>query len=1448
MTPVRYLWSPQYTQADLKKGYALFQEGAVKRLDSESDGDFTAMVAEEAGGRIRLYEVDIIEIDYPDDIEMFCSCSRSDTDVHCRHTAAVMYAIEKLYDLDGPDDIDWDALEQDPETGEGRLSGDGRVSSYGTGGGWELDEDEDEWEVLLEDEEPQADSGHSRSLGRSGEERTRHPGASDFDEIMPDEFAADETELDEAGSHETADDIASDRTGGMMSPSKRADNTVPGSGSAGTGGMSPADADDLSLLEEMQREAAAAEPEWDAPATERYFHWETLRDGLSVTPAVLRKAQETIRKGDFDGGIELDVGYLSRGRDSDDPSFMVGEIQVTSWADGSRAYLIFDRYHLIEGHCEGWRCWGRTDYKARLGHSLCVHEAAALLLLEQRLKQEDFGDFTDYSGAMLLSGPGGMGAPGRTFQEAPAAGGKAVKEEMTCCSLFPALALSGSTLMMGFRFGEVGISRKSRAYKIRKLADFVQAAQQRRTMRFGKNWEPVITVDRLDESGREWYSFIEEFLEEERQHAQLMAADGYGGASQYELTVKDRIPLYGVRLDRVFELLAGTGQAVEFNGVIPASYDRGPAPATGKKFDLYFMNEPYRPQLLIRAAREMSGRTGMPGTKPAGGQAGASGTAAETGKGSSADGAIQGIILSGHLPLMFAGYRASYCIVDHEFRPVDKAMEQALRVYSLPDHRGRVNSRIGLQMLPDFYGRLLPQISGGADVAEPEADLIRRCLPAQPEFTFFLDILYGTAVARATVRYGAQTYSLGDIPEGRRLESVRRGETEKQVVDVLMDFFRLYDPERRVFYTPEEEDQFRLLHHGVEQLLEIGEVHSTDRFRRQGVRHDVQVQVGVSVQSSLLDLEVTGSELSEDELLEVLLASQMKKPYYRLKSGEFLSLDEPDRETTIEMLRQMMETLHIPLKEFVSGKMSIPAYRALYVDQMLQDMNRVDTERDSAFKALIRDFHTVDSNEFEVPPTLKSIMRRYQKTGYRWLRLLDRSGFGGILADDMGLGKTLQVIAVLLALKGEGTSLIVAPASLIYNWREEFRRFAPELDVVLCAGTQAERRKILQDAWQRMGDGGTCPDGSGAQSAPDVLITSYDLLKRDVDQYEGHTFRFMVIDEAQYIKNSQTAAAKTVKVIAARTRYALTGTPIENRLSELWSIFDFLMPGFLYPYTTFRDDFETPIVREQDEQAQEMLRRMVTPFVLRRLKKDVLGDLPDKLEEVRYTGMERDQKQLYDGEVALLRRTLEHTSREDFGRSKIQILAELTRIRQLCCDPALCVTGYHGSSAKRQACLDLIRSSIDGGHKALIFSQFTSMLALLEEDLKRLDIPYYTITGKTPKEQRLRLVEQFNGDDTPVFLISLKAGGTGLNLVGADVVIHYDPWWNTAAQNQATDRAHRIGQTRVVSVYQLIIKGTIEEKILQMQQAKKELSDSILEGEDIASAVLDRDELLKILT
>ena len=538
-----------------------------------------------------------------------------------------------------------------------------------------------------------------------------------------------------------------------------------------------------------------------------------------------------------------------------------------------------------------------------------------------------------------------------------------------------------------------------------------------------------------------------------------------------------------------------------------------------------------------------------------------------------------------------------------------------------------------------------------------------------------------------------------------------------------------------------------------------------------------------------------------------------------------------------------MSALSDVMKNYADKKnqdiIKMPLFRALYLDELLAEKESVELKKNREYRKLIGKMKSYENGDYEVPQSLDAVLREYQRDGFYWIKTLKENGFGGILADDMGLGKTLQILAFLLSEKEQGKvgdelrTLIVAPASLVYNWKKEVERFTPQLSVCVMAGTAHERKEFIKNQ----------------TSNADVWITSYDLLKRDIELYQDIVFANEIIDEAQYIKNQTTHAAKSVRLVNSSFRMALTGTPMENRLSELWSIFDYLMPGFLYGYTRFRTEIEMPIVSDKDEDAMTRLRAMIHPFILRRLKKDVLKELPEKQEEIVTVALSGEQKKLYQAHSQRLKMFLEDQNDEDFAQNKLQILAELTKLRQLCCGPELLLENYKGENAKLETCIELITQAIAGGHKILLFSQFTSMLDLIGEELKKAKIDYYRIDGSVKKEARMEMVEQFQNpkNQVSVFCISLKAGGTGLNLTAADIVIHYDPWWNKAAQNQATDRAHRIGQKHAINVYQLIAEETIEQKICELQQVKEDLAEEVLSGEGISSTQFNKDEIMNLL-
>ena len=483
-----------------------------------------------------------------------------------------------------------------------------------------------------------------------------------------------------------------------------------------------------------------------------------------------------------------------------------------------------------------------------------------------------------------------------------------------------------------------------------------------------------------------------------------------------------------------------------------------------------------------------------------------------------------------------------------------------------------------------------------------------------------------------------------------------------------------------------------------------------------------------------------------------------------------------------------------------------------------------------AFRRISRSFHAVKDSEYTPPASLQKVLRKYQRDGYRWLRTLDGYGMGGILADDMGLGKTVQVLSYLLSIKELGEealpSLIVCPASLVLNWQEECRKFTPQLTCVAVDGDAAHRAELAKQ-W----------------ADADLVVTSYDLMRRDEELYSGQAFYACILDEAQAIKNHTTQKYKAVCGVNSKVRFALTGTPVENRLGELWSIFSFLMPGYLPPYKTFCARFEKPIVQEDNKDALRRLNQLTGPFILRRMKSEVLKELPPKTENLHRIELDEQQRKLYLAAVVDAREKLRAAKPED----KMAVFAVLMRLREICCDPRLVADNWEGGSAKLDACMELVTAAVEGGHRILLFSQFTSMLDLLAKRLDEAGVNHFTLQGSTPKPVRAELVRRFNGGEADVFLISLRAGGTGLNLTAADIVIHYDPWWNVAAQNQATDRAYRIGQRNPVQVYKLIAQDTIEEKIVELQQAKQDLAETVTGSADGAILSMKPEELLQLL-
>ncbi|MDR5659942.1 DEAD/DEAH box helicase [Serpentinicella sp. ANB-PHB4] len=634
-------------------------------------------------------------------------------------------------------------------------------------------------------------------------------------------------------------------------------------------------------------------------------------------------------------------------------------------------------------------------------------------------------------------------------------------------------------------------------------------------------------------------------------------------------------------------------------------------------------------------------------------------------------------------------------------------------------------------------------------------------------------------------------------------------------------------------YLGGDEHIFNLVKFGIKKLQGMSDVYYSDNFKNVEIKSSAVFSGGLQLNTKddLLEFHFDVTGIEDTELKEVLKAMRRKKKYYRLRNGGFLPLDEQTFLETADLFSQ----LDLSEEDLQDNIISLPKYRALYLDKLIEEKALNFIEKNHAFKSFtenVRNFETVD---YYPPESLKEILRSYQVKGFRWLKVLTNYGLGGILADDMGLGKTLQVLSFLLSEKqekGNTKALIVAPTSLVYNWISEVEKFTPDLKAVAVAGNKAMRKDILDKI-----------------AHYDVVITSYPLIRRDIELYSSHDFDYCILDEAQHIKNYASKNAKSVKEIKARHKFALTGTPMENALSELWSIFDFVMPGYLSSNNKFKDHFEKPIVKDGDQKALADLSKLIGPFLLRRLKKEVLKELPEKTESKMLTELTSEQKKVYLAYLKEIKGELEEAIKEKgFERSQIKILAGLTRLRQICCHPGLFIENYKGGSGKMDLLSDLIEANIAGGHRTLLFSQFTSMLQLIKQKLDALNIEYFYLDGSTPMEKRGEMVNAFNEGQGQIFLISLKAGGTGLNLTGADTVIHFDPWWNPAVEEQATDRAYRIGQTSKVQVMKLITKGTIEEKIFNLQEKKKEMINAVIQPGETMLTKITSQELMEILS
>jgi len=786
---------------------------------------------------------------------------------------------------------------------------------------------------------------------------------------------------------------------------------------------------------------------------------------------------------------------------------------------------------------------------------------------------------------------------------------------------------------------------------------------------------------------------------------------------------------------------------------------------------------------------------------------------------------------------IYSGKKYTYLLLDKKlYRCSKKYKETIIRLLEIFRKNFTNEIIIPNSQLSMFFSVVEPNIKQTLSIDDEAYKNIKQFIPSPLFAQLYLDYNEKNyIVAELKFLYDDVTINpLNEQPEDSKI--IRNKIKEARLIDMFVESGFMLDGKKHRLVLANEKKIYKFLTEDINSYMKNFEILATDNFKEKEIKSSSNISLGVKIENNLLDIDFTNLNFDPAELQEIMRQYKLKKRYHRLKDGSFINLEDNE---TIKFIDSITEDIDVDYSQIKNGELRLPMYRALYLDKILDKNEFIKVNKDENYKSLVErlDVKQIEGS-MQMPSLLKANLREYQKIGVQWLQMLDFYGLGGILADDMGLGKTVQILCVICSYlekhkENSKPIMVVCPSSLCLNWQNEIEKFTTGVTSQVIHGSLEARKKQIENIKNY-----------------NIVITSYELLKRDIDEYKKSEtqFKFIIADEAQYIKNNNTQNAKAIKNINAETRYALTGTPIENSLSELWSIFDFIMPGYLFGYRKFKEMYETPIVRDADEYATNKLKKLIEPFVLRRIKKEVLTELPDKMITILNSQMTDEQQDIYLSYLARAKKdVMEEIKENGIEKSQIKILALLTRLRQICCHPSLFIENYKGESGKLNQCIEIIKDAIQSGHKILLFSGYTAMFDIIEKELKKEKIEYLKLTGQTKVSDRVNLVDEFNNSpDKKLFLISLKAGGTGLNLVGADMVIHYDPWWNLSAENQATDRTYRIGQKRNVQVYKLITKNSIEEKIYELQKRKESLIDSMISTNQTFINKLSKEEIMNL--